>query len=62
MAIDGLTQMFGLRDSTWLLRSVTGALFGFGMVWFLYPVIQTSMDDVIRTEKSRWLEPPQQTH
>jgi uncharacterized membrane protein len=54
MAVDGLTQMFGWRESTWLLRSITGAIFGFAAVWLLYPFIQEAMDDVIFTEEQRW--------
>lgn len=37
IAIDGFTQMFGWRQSTWELRLLTGALFGLGFVWYLYP-------------------------
>lgn len=46
IAIDGLTQLFGLRTSNWVLRTLTGALFGVGVVWLVYPYIQESMDDV----------------
>ncbi|MCB0045761.1 MAG: DUF2085 domain-containing protein [Caldilineaceae bacterium] len=51
MAIDGGVQLIGLRESNWLLRTITGALFGVGAIWFLYPFIQTSMDEVIRNEQ-----------
>ncbi len=37
MAVDGFTQLFGWRESTWELRVVTGVLFGAASVWFLYP-------------------------
>lgn len=37
MALDGLTQLFGWRESTAALRTVTGALFGAASVWFIYP-------------------------
>jgi uncharacterized membrane protein len=37
MAIDGFSQLFGWRESTWELRTVTGALFGVASVWLLYP-------------------------
>lgn len=43
MALDGFTQLFGLRESTVLLRTLTGALFGLASVWLIYP----RMDDVI---------------
>ena len=50
MAIDGVTQMFGLRTSNWWLRSVTGVLFGFAAVFLAYPYVQQAMDDVIESE------------
>lgn len=37
MAIDGVTQLFGWRESTVLLRTLTGSLFGFASVWLIYP-------------------------
>lgn len=52
IAVDGLTQLFGLRESNWLLRTITGGLFGAGAVWFSYPYIQEAMDDVVRSAQS----------
>ena len=43
MAIDGFTQLFGLRESDWMLRTVTGTLFGASTVWIAYPYIETVM-------------------
>ena len=43
MAIDGTTQMFGLRESTWELRVITGTLFGLANVWFALPLIQKTI-------------------
>ncbi|QBD78062.1 DUF2085 domain-containing protein [Ktedonosporobacter rubrisoli] len=43
MAWDGFTQMFGWRESTWILRIVTGTLFGLGNVWFALPLMQKAM-------------------
>lgn len=37
MAVDGFTQLFGWRESTWELRVATGLLFGFGSAWLIYP-------------------------
>jgi uncharacterized membrane protein len=37
MALDGFTQLFGWRESTWELRVLTGVLFGAASAWFLYP-------------------------
>ncbi|MFQ6016379.1 MAG: DUF2085 domain-containing protein, partial [Anaerolineae bacterium] len=46
MALDGLTQLFGFRESNWLLRTITGALFGLASVWLLYPHLERSMRDI----------------
>jgi uncharacterized membrane protein len=43
MALDGVSQMFGLRESTWYLRIITGTLFGLGNVWFALPLMQKSL-------------------
>lgn len=56
IGIDGLTQLFGgilpflpARESTWLLRTITGALFGIGGVWLAYPYIEQGMRDIRRS-------------
>lgn len=43
LALDGTTQMFGLRESTWELRVLTGTLFGLGNVWFALPLIHKTI-------------------
>ena len=53
IAVDGLTQMFGLRESNWWLRSVTGAIFGFASVWLAYPYVDEALAGVIETETLR---------
>ena len=53
MALDGGTQLFGWRESTWLLRTLTGALFGAASVWLAYPYIDEAMQDVVETEAQR---------
>ncbi|MDE3078139.1 MAG: DUF2085 domain-containing protein, partial [Chloroflexota bacterium] len=40
MAVDGFTQLFGLRESTWQLRVLTGTLFGVASVWFALPIVR----------------------
>src|SRR6266581_1144921 len=45
MAWDGITQMFGWRESTWELRLLTGTLFGLGNVWFVLPLIQRTLNE-----------------
>ena len=37
LAVDGLTQFAGWRNSRWDLRVCTGLLFGAASGWFLYP-------------------------
>ena len=51
MALDGFTQVFGLRESNWWLRTVTGALFGGASIWLAYPYLDAAMRDVIRAEE-----------
>ncbi len=50
IAVDGLTQLFGWRESNWWLRTLTGALFGFASVWFAYPYLEEAMEDVLNEE------------
>ena len=45
MALDGTTQMFGLRESTWQLRMITGTLFGVGSIWFVLPFMQKTIEE-----------------
>ncbi len=52
MAIDGGTQLIGLRSSSWLLRVVTGTLFGVGLIWFAYPYIETSMRQTLLRQQT----------
>jgi uncharacterized membrane protein len=46
MALDGGTQLFGWRESTNLLRVITGVLFGLGLAWFALPFVE---DAVVET-------------
>jgi uncharacterized membrane protein len=45
MAVDGFTQLFGWRESTWELRVITGLLFGLASAWLVYP----RLDDAFGT-------------
>ena len=58
IAVDGLSQLFGLRTSNWWLRTLTGALFGVGVVWLVYPYIQESMDDIRSNIESKLARKP----
>jgi uncharacterized membrane protein len=46
MAIDGLTQLVGLRLSNWQLRTVTGALFGLATAWLALPYVEEAFQDI----------------
>jgi uncharacterized membrane protein len=56
IAIDGFSQLlsqpplnfFPYRESTPLLRSITGFLFGLTTAWFGFPIVEESMMDVRR--------------
>ena len=39
MGIDGGLQLIGLHESSWMLRTITGALFALATVWLTYPVL-----------------------
>ncbi len=47
MAVDGLTQLVGLRESDWLFRTGTGALFGLALVALAYPYVEEAMRDIM---------------
>lgn len=59
LAVDGTTQMFGLRESTWELRVLTGTLFGLANVWFALPLIQKTIlqSTPVQPHKSYQLQP-----
>lgn len=46
LAVDGGTQLLGLRESNWGLRTVSGALFGLATVWLAYPYVEEAMADL----------------
>jgi len=56
IALDGGSQLFSLggswpawfpvRESTPLLRTVTGTLFGLFTGWYVYPVMEESMKEI----------------
>lgn len=47
IGVDGVTQLFGLRESNWELRTLTGALFGAASIWFAYPYVDDAMQEVL---------------
>jgi uncharacterized membrane protein len=46
MAVDGVTQLVGLRVSNWQLRTITGALFGLGSAWLALPYLEEAFQDI----------------
>jgi uncharacterized membrane protein len=46
IGVDGLLQLFGVYESTWVLRTVTGAILGVGSVLFAYPYLEEGMAEV----------------
>jgi uncharacterized membrane protein len=46
MAIDGITQLFGLRTSNWQVRTITGVLFGVGSAWLALPYLEEAFQDI----------------
>ena len=52
MALDGTSQMFGLLESTWELRALTGTLFGLANVWFALPLIQKTILESLPVQPS----------
>ena len=46
MAVDGLTQLTGWRESTWELRSFSGLLFGAASVWLIYPRVDRLLGEL----------------
>jgi uncharacterized membrane protein len=42
MALDGFTQLFGWRESTWELRVLTGLVFGLASAWLVLPRLDAS--------------------
>jgi uncharacterized membrane protein len=46
MAVDGLTQLVGLRESTWELRLLTGLLFALATVWVVFPRLEQGFAEI----------------
>ena len=53
MGVDGALQLFGVYESTWLLRTISGTLFGLGSALFAYPYLEEGFADVRRTINSK---------
>jgi uncharacterized membrane protein len=53
LAVDGLTQLVGLRESSWELRVATGVVFAAGWSWFAIPRLNTGFESVIHVTHKR---------
>ena len=53
MGLDGVLQLFGFYESTWVRRSITGAIFGVGAVLFAYPYLEEGFADVRRNVSAK---------
>lgn len=56
MALDGGTQLFGLRESNVWLRLLTGAIFGLATAWFTLPQIEAAASDEASPARARIAE------
>jgi uncharacterized membrane protein len=61
IGLDGGSQLVSLlipafpdRESVWQLRTLTGALFGFSVVWLAFPYIQEGMDETRQILAARY--------
>ncbi len=54
MALDGFTQLFGLRESNWELRVITGTLFALSCVWVAFPHLARAFADMRRDLEDRF--------
>lgn len=54
MAVDGFTQLFGWRQSTWELRVITGSLFAAGVAWLAYPRLEAGFSEIVQTVEKRF--------
>jgi len=46
MAVDGFTQLVGLRESGWELRLLTGVLFALAVVWVVFPRLEQGFAEI----------------
>lgn len=56
MAIDGFGQLFGLWESTWVSRVITGGLFGLATVLLVYPYLEKAMAEIRTATQSESLQ------
>ncbi|MCB0215544.1 MAG: DUF2085 domain-containing protein [Chloroflexi bacterium] len=57
IALDGLTQLVGLRESTPLLRTLTGAIFGAATAWLVLPLLDEGFRELRTASAARRVGP-----
>ncbi|HUW97112.1 MAG TPA: DUF2085 domain-containing protein, partial [Anaerolineae bacterium] len=45
LVLDGVTQLLGLRASTWQLRTMTGLLASGATIWMVYPYLEQAFNE-----------------
>jgi len=53
LALDGVTQLFGLRMSTWQLRTISGFLASGATVWLVYPYLERAFKEARESAESQ---------
>lgn len=46
LVLDGVTQLVGLRTSTWQIRTLSGLLASGATIWLVYPYVEQSFGEV----------------
>ena len=54
MAIDGFTQLFDWRQSTWELRVITGSIFAVAVAWLIFPRLESGFHEIEETVETRF--------
>jgi uncharacterized membrane protein len=53
LALDGITQLVGLRTSTWQVRTMTGLLASGATIWMAYPYLEQAFDEAEQSAGSQ---------
>lgn len=53
LALDGVTQLLGLRTSTWQLRTISGLLASGATVWLVYPYLERAFKEARESAESQ---------
>jgi uncharacterized membrane protein len=53
LALDGITQLVGLRTSTWQVRTMTGLLASGATIWMVYPYLEQAFDEAEQSAGSQ---------